>query len=253
MCVLELLFFFLAIFQRRFESPLVVSLFIFSFHYSWARSLFFPSTHTHTHIFTLVFLLVLPSEWWTSPDGGKVEEEKNKSVISSHARVNGLSFTSLPPADSYHLSEEFFLGVGLIAFLLKPLFSFCFSVYDARTLWNDDSKLSKLCQELLVLISFSFLTLSHPPGWLIHVCKHHQNIYMYSNLKKTQSRWAKTHSAQEKKNYFFFVKKRIRLSSSSVAFEKFICFPLFRKRAENICYFCFRPSRVSCLLLISAS
>ncbi len=60
------------------------------------------------------------------------------------------------------------------------------------------------CQELSVLISF--FTLSHPPGWLIHVCKHHQSIYLYSNLKKIQFRWAKKPISRRKKKFLLLLR-----------------------------------------------
>lgn len=172
MCVLELLFFFLAIFQRRFESPLVVSLFIFFFPlFVGSLALFSQYTHTHTHIFTLVFLLVLPSEWWTSPDGGKVEEEKKKQVHNILARsrqrplfhiVAASRFVSLVGrvfpwrwADSFSAQTTFFLFISLcmmrvrFEMMIRSLVSFA-----------KNTRFS--------FLSFVFIFYSYPPSGLAH-------------------------------------------------------------------------------------
>lgn len=179
-------------FPRHFPTSIRVAFsrfpFHFFFHYSWAGSLF------SQYAFLLLFSSCSSVRVMDVAGRWKSRRKKNKPIISSHARVNGLSFTSLPPADSYHLSEEFSLALGWWLFCSDPFFhSFCFSCMRAYALkwWFEVVS----CQELG---SHFFLPLRAPlrAGSFTSV-----NIIwttcMYSNLKKDPIPMSQeTHSAQ---------------------------------------------------------
>lgn len=171
MCVLELLFFFLAIFQRRFESPLVVSLFIFFFPlFVGSLALFSQYTHTHTHFYSCfsscssVRVMDVAGRW-------KSRRRKKKQVHNILARsrqrplfhiVAASRFVSLVGrvfpwrwADSFSAQTTFFLFISLcmmrvrFEMMIRSLVSFA-----------KNTRFS--------FLSFVFIFYSYPPSGLAH-------------------------------------------------------------------------------------